>query len=87
MNFGTLHGVNAHMYVPGKNAEVTYEGQQLLATIIGHNGRHGVDVRLKNPILKVTITVTKRFFRRDLVETNVEMIEELHLFETLVKPI
>lgn len=87
MNFGTFHGVNAHLYESGKDAEVTYEGQKLLAIIIGHNGRHGVDVKLKTPILKITITVTKRFLREDLVEKKVEVIEEIHLFESYVKPL
>jgi hypothetical protein len=87
MNFGTFHGVNAHLYVPGKNAEVTYEGQKLPATIVRHDGRHGVDVKLDSPVLKVTVTVIKRLFRKDLEEKKVEMIEDLHLFETNVKPL
>lgn len=87
MNFGSFHGVNAHLYVPGKDAEVIYKGQKLLATIIGHNGNHGVDVKLKTPVLEVTVTVTKRLFRKDLREKKVKLLEELHVFERNVKPL
>lgn len=66
---------------------MVYEDQKLPATILGHDGRHGVMVKLKTPVLKVTVTITKRFLREDLYEKKVELVEELDLYEGYVKPL
>ncbi|MCA9355203.1 hypothetical protein KC865_01470 [Candidatus Kaiserbacteria bacterium] len=87
MYFGIMHGAKAHLFTPGASAEVVYKAQKLQATIIEHDGRHSVIVKLNEPILRVIITVTKRLFRSDLEEESVEWIEELSLWEDDVTPL
>lgn len=81
MYFEMMHGAKAHLFTPGAQAEILYKGQKLQGTIIGHNGRHSVTVKLNEPVLQVTITVTKRWLRSDLEEESVKWIEMLSIWE------
>lgn len=90
MKYATFPGENAHLYGSGKDAEVTYEGFKLPVTIINHDGRYGVHVTLKSPVLKVIVCVEgiKDFLhRKPLEKKEVELITELHLFEKYVNPL
>ena len=85
--FGMFHGTKAHLFIPGAKAEVVYKGKKLLATIAAHNGRHHVKVTLDQPVLEVTVTVTKRLFRQDLVTESAKWISQLCIWEDNVKPL
>ncbi|MCA9356730.1 hypothetical protein KC872_00825 [Candidatus Kaiserbacteria bacterium] len=87
MFFGINHGAKAHLYVSGTEAEVVYKDQKLRATIIAHDGYHGVRVKLNTPILQVTVTVIKRLFRDDIQKESIEWIDELTIWEDDVMPI
>lgn len=88
MKYATFPGENAHLYQPGKDAEVIYGGYTLPAIIISHDGRYGVHVTLKSPVLKVTVSVEgvkSLIYRKPIEKKEVELISKLHLFEHYVK--
>lgn len=87
MNFGMLHGAKAHLFTPGALVDVVYKGQKLQGRVIEHNGRHSVAVKLNESFLQVTITVTKRWPRSDLVKEAAEWIEKLSVWEDDVTPL
>lgn len=84
MNFGTFHGVNTQHFPPGQKVVVKIEGLEVGGTVIAHNGRHGVEVKLDHQVIVKTVTVTKRLFRADLVETSIQHLDQSSFFETEV---
>lgn len=84
MNFGTSHGVNAIHFPQGQRVVVKVEGLEVDGTVVHHDGRHGVEVKLDHPVIVKTITVTKRLFRKDVVEIGVERFDQSSFFETNV---
>jgi hypothetical protein len=84
MNFGSFHGVNAEHFPTGQKVVVKIDGYEVNGVVISHDGRHGVDVKLNTQVIVKTITVTKRFFRKDLVEIAVECFDQKSFFETEV---
>lgn len=76
-----LDGAKAHLFTRGALVDVVYKGQKLRGTVIRYNGRHVVVVKLNELFLQVTVTVTKRWLRSDLVEETVEWIKVLSVWE------
>ena len=82
MNFGTFHGVNAERFPPGQKVIVKIDDCEVSGSVIEHNGRHNVTIKLDVCLVVKTITVTKRFFRKDVVKVDVERFDKKSFFET-----
>jgi hypothetical protein len=84
LSFGSHHGVNKKKFSDGQKVVVKVDGHQVDGVVVSYDCSRWVKVRLDTPIIVKTITVTKRLFRKDTVETAVEYINEKSFYETEV---